>query len=204
MAIRTALATLQAKHELEDNRIPDLLEQEFQKYPKMRARYRHPGFGSNGKRDIYRGHGGREIEREAREIPEIHYGIIASSNSLENSANHRDMTLARLRKENIDPICFEMEAAGLMNSFPCLVIRGICDYADERRNDDWQRYAAATAAAFAKKFLECLDVAEVQKTQNLGELLKDITQELHQDSSYKSGNIYVSPRIEGPQLVGSA
>ncbi|KAL4893070.1 nucleoside phosphorylase domain-containing protein [Aspergillus ambiguus] len=47
-------------------------------------------------------------------------------------------------------ICFEMEAAGLMNTFPYLVIRGISDYADTHKNDDWQGYAAAAAAAYAK------------------------------------------------------
>ena len=36
-------------------------------------------------------------------------------------------------------LCFEMEAAGLMDNFPCLVIRGICDYADETKADEWQR-----------------------------------------------------------------
>jgi hypothetical protein len=46
-----------------------------------------------------------------------------------------------------------MEAAGLMNNFPCLVIRGICDYADSHKNKQWQRYAAATAAAYAKELL---------------------------------------------------
>jgi hypothetical protein len=49
--------------------------------------------------------------------------------------------------------CVEMEAAGLMNKFPCLVIRGICDYADSYKNNDWQGYAAAVAAAFAKELL---------------------------------------------------
>ncbi|KAE8139545.1 hypothetical protein BDV38DRAFT_280898 [Aspergillus pseudotamarii] len=44
-----------------------------------------------------------------------------------------------------------MEAAGLMDNFPCLVIRGICDYADSHKNKDWQEYAAATAAAYAKE-----------------------------------------------------
>jgi nucleoside phosphorylase len=47
-------------------------------------------------------------------------------------------------------LCFKMEAAGLMNSFPCLVIRGICDYADSHKNKRWQAYAVATAAAYAK------------------------------------------------------
>jgi nucleoside phosphorylase len=44
-----------------------------------------------------------------------------------------------------------MEAAGLMNSFLCLVIRVICDYADSHKNKRWQAYAAATAAACAKE-----------------------------------------------------
>jgi nucleoside phosphorylase len=46
-----------------------------------------------------------------------------------------------------------MEAAGLMDTFPCLVIRGICDYADSHKNDQWQRYAAAVAAAYVKELL---------------------------------------------------
>lgn len=46
-----------------------------------------------------------------------------------------------------------MEAAGLMDNFPCLVIRGICDYADSHKNKRWQPYAAATAAAYAKDLL---------------------------------------------------
>jgi nucleoside phosphorylase len=50
-------------------------------------------------------------------------------------------------------LCVEMEAAGLMNHFPCLVIRGICDYADSHKNKRWQGYAASTAAAYAKTIL---------------------------------------------------
>ncbi len=46
-----------------------------------------------------------------------------------------------------------MEAAGLMDNFPCLVVRGICDYADTHKNKQWQPYAAATAAAYAKELL---------------------------------------------------
>ena len=41
------------------------------------------------------------------------------------NATDRD-ALARL--DNV--ICFEMEAVGLIDDFPCLVIRGIVDYAD--------------------------------------------------------------------------
>ena len=52
-----------------------------------------------------------------------------------------------------DVLCFEMEAAGLMNHFPCLVIRGICDYSDSHKNKEWQGYAAMAAAAYAKDLL---------------------------------------------------
>jgi nucleoside phosphorylase len=53
-------------------------------------------------------------------------------------------------------LCFEMEAAGLMNTLPCLVIRGICDYCDSHKNDDWHNYAALTAAAYARELLHVL------------------------------------------------
>jgi hypothetical protein len=46
-----------------------------------------------------------------------------------------------------------MEAAGVMNEIPVGNIRGVCDYGDERKNKDWQPYAAAMAAAFAKAVL---------------------------------------------------
>ena len=59
----------------------------------------------------------------------------------------------RLAKEK-DILCFEMEAAGIMNRFPCMVIRGICDYSDSHKNKDWQGYGALTAAAYAKDLLK--------------------------------------------------
>lgn len=50
-----------------------------------------------------------------------------------------------------------------MDSFPCLVIRGICDYADSHKNRIWQPYAAATAAAYAKELLSTIPPAEVTR-----------------------------------------
>lgn len=46
-----------------------------------------------------------------------------------------------------------MEAAGTMNRIPVSVIRGVCDYGDGHKNKDWQPYAAAMAAAYAKAVL---------------------------------------------------
>ncbi len=55
-----------------------------------------------------------------------------------------------------DILCFEMEATGLLNDFSCVVIRGICDYSDSHKNDEWQGYATATAAAYAKELLQTI------------------------------------------------
>ncbi|KAL4946085.1 hypothetical protein BDV06DRAFT_209053 [Aspergillus oleicola] len=78
----------------------------------------------------------------------IFYGLIASGNKLVRSAHERD----KLGKEH-NVLCIEMEGAGIMNIFPCLIIRGICDYADSHKNKTWQHYASAVAAAYAKLLL---------------------------------------------------
>lgn len=66
-----------------------------------------------------------------------------------------------------------MEAAGIMNTFPCVVIRGICDYADSHKNDRWQGYAAATAAAYAKELLEVIPCAELQRAEKAIKILEE-------------------------------
>ncbi|KAL5362226.1 Pfs domain protein [Aspergillus floccosus] len=75
----------------------------------------------------------------------VHYGLIASGNQVLKNALARDELG---RKHGI--LCFEMEAAGVMNILSSLVIRGIRDDCDSNKNKVWQKYAAATAAAFAK------------------------------------------------------
>lgn len=99
--------------------------------------------------------------------PVIHYGTIASADIVMRHAATRD----RLRR-NYHILCFEMEAAGLMNDFPCLVILGICDYSDTHKHKLWQRYAAATAAAYAKELLGVIPPAEVIKMEAAAELVK--------------------------------
>lgn len=65
----------------------------------------------------------------------MHYGTIVSRNRVMRYGEVRDKTSANLG----GVLCFEMEAADLMNSFLCLVVRGICDYADSHKNKDWQQ-----------------------------------------------------------------
>lgn len=62
--------------------------------------------------------------------PQIHYGLIASGNKVIKHGKMRD----RLARES-GILCFEVEAAGLINQMPGLVIRGICDYCDSHKND---------------------------------------------------------------------
>jgi nucleoside phosphorylase len=97
-------------------------------------------------------------------VPNIHYGTIASGNQVMRHGKTRE----QWRRES-DVLCFEMEAAGLMNSFPCLVIRGICDYADSHKNKQWQGYAATTAASYAKELLCVIPGDQVACTQTAAE-----------------------------------
>ncbi|PLB34870.1 Pfs domain protein [Aspergillus candidus] len=100
--------------------------------------------------------------------PVIHYGMIASANRVVKNSHLRD----NLGRE-LGASCVEMEAAGLMNNFPCLVVRGICDYADSHKNKEWQRYAAATAAAYTKELLLETPVIHIDQAQTVQEILSD-------------------------------
>ncbi|KEQ59459.1 purine and uridine phosphorylase [Aureobasidium melanogenum CBS 110374] len=90
----------------------------------------------------------------------IHYGTIASGNQVIKDAQTRDRIVKDLGGQ---VLCFEMEAAGLMNDFPCLVIRGISDYCDSHKNDGWQRYAAASAAGYARELLLLIPSEDVAR-----------------------------------------
>lgn len=70
-------------------------------------------------------------------------------------------------------ICLKIEAARLINSFPYLIIRGIYDYADSHKNNHWQRYAAATAAAYTKEFLEVISGEDLEKARKAADILNN-------------------------------
>lgn len=81
--------------------------------------------------------------------PAIHFGGLASGDQVIKSAFYRDHIA---RQEDV--IGFEMEGAGLWDTIPTIVVKGVCDYADSHKGKDWQIYAAATAAACAKGMLK--------------------------------------------------
>ncbi|KAK2765812.1 pfs domain-containing protein [Colletotrichum kahawae] len=122
---------------------------------------------------------GKEIGRPQRRStdPIVHYGLIASGNSVVKDGVSRDNIVQRLGDKCI---CFEMEAAGLMDNFPCLVIRGICDYADTHKNDRWQNYSAATAAALAKELLEVIDGDDVEGASRVDEIMEKLCEDVSQ------------------------
>ncbi|PNP56211.1 hypothetical protein THARTR1_03736 [Trichoderma harzianum] len=92
----------------------------------------------------------RLLEASNELQPIVHFGLVATGDTVMRSGKDRDSIAARDKV-----IAFEMEGAGVWEMFPAvLVIKGVCDYADSHKNKTWQAYAAATAAAAAKAFLE--------------------------------------------------
>ncbi|RFU77493.1 purine and uridine phosphorylase [Trichoderma arundinaceum] len=174
-ALLIALAKLESDHELYgETKIPGFLDDMKRKWPKLNPKYFWNSFLKDPSRtpDAFsRDRVSGEIEQVENaattvalnelpmRYPDVHYGLIASGNQVIKDAVARD----RL-DENLggNVLCVEMEAAGIMNDFPCLVIRGICDYADSNKNKDWQEYAAAVAAACAKEVLSVLQVKAVE------------------------------------------
>ncbi|KAL2809398.1 nucleoside phosphorylase domain-containing protein [Aspergillus granulosus] len=168
------VSALQGKHEIMGSEIPRLLVSMWEKYPAMARPRQGPGYvyqGAEndrlfqadyehviGSKDCRTCDAEKQIKRAERldHDPYIFYGTIASGNKVIKDPRERDLLIGCL--------CAETEAAGLMNDFPCLIIRGICDYCDSHNNEKWQRYAAATAAAYTKELLSIIDVADVMST----------------------------------------
>ncbi|KHO11798.1 hypothetical protein MAA_10742 [Metarhizium robertsii ARSEF 23] len=120
----------------------------------------------------------RLVHREPRDTndPVIHYGIIGSGpQDIWNSS-----TRERFRREQ-GILCLETMAYGLMPDVPCLVIRGICHYSDSHRNERWQRYAAATAAAYAKELLQIIPAGKVAPAEEELGIMKQKQQRKERD-----------------------
>jgi nucleoside phosphorylase len=168
----TALSRLETDNEMYGSKIPRYLEELVQRHPRLKAKYSrseslkdvlfkadYPHSKTAGIDDEARSESCQSCDkskvvqrppRDTGDMPVVHYGLIASGNQVIKDAVHRSMLNSDLGGQ---VLCVEMEAAGLMNSFPCVVVRGICDYADSHKNKDWQEYAAAVAAALAKELL---------------------------------------------------
>lgn len=102
-------------------------------------------------------------EDDGYEYPNVFHGTIGSASKVPKNAAFRDETYDMVKQQcQAKVLCFEMEGAGVVNKIPCLVIRGISNYCDAIKTDEWQNFAAATAAAYAKDLLLRLPPATVE------------------------------------------
>ncbi|PKY09243.1 purine and uridine phosphorylase [Aspergillus campestris IBT 28561] len=136
---------------------PEPLQSYLKAISDLRPEYGHPGMEDN---KFLQGNGLPVVDEShtseltnsqrinARDHPKIHYGLIASGDLVIKNAEFRDRLSQRY-----NVLCVEMEAAGIANVASCLVIRGICDYADSSKSKVWQEYASAAAASYAKLLL---------------------------------------------------
>lgn len=183
----SAISRVQSEYELEGSKIPHYLNEMALKHPSLksnylksesfqdvlfRADYNHNTAASNPT-DPYSLESCRAcdkamiVQRKPRDML-VHYGLIASGNTVIKNAAFRD----GLRRElGSNLLCVEMEAAGLMDNFPCLVIRGICDYADSHKHKVWQEHAAAVAAAYAKELLGYIQPSEIASERTAKNML---------------------------------
>ncbi|KAF3229698.1 hypothetical protein TWF106_000148 [Orbilia oligospora] len=132
----SVIQSLQSKHDTQGRKtmIPTYLGDLKANHPNLEAKYTSIGDPKKAK---------------------VHYGLIASGNQVVKNEKLRDSIAKRLSDK---VLCIEMEAAGLVG-IPAIVIRGICDYADSNKNDEWQEYAAAVAAACTKELLGLIEPA---------------------------------------------
>ncbi|KAK1594591.1 phosphorylase superfamily protein [Colletotrichum navitas] len=91
----------------------------------------------------------------------IHIGRVGSGDTVMKSGEHRD-NVAKAH----GLIAFEMEGAGVWDEIPCIVVKGVCDYADSHKNKNWQDFAAAIAAATTRTLLERYPTRETPQTDD--------------------------------------
>jgi nucleoside phosphorylase len=87
------------------------------------------------------------------QAPVIFIGRIGSGDTVIKSGQHRDEIAQRHQF-----IAFEMGGAGAWEQVPCIVVKGICDYADSHKNKARQDFAAATAASVMRAVLDRYNV----------------------------------------------
>ncbi|KAL5089361.1 hypothetical protein Trisim1_005646 [Trichoderma cf. simile WF8] len=86
---------------------------------------------------------------EEFQTPSIFIGRFGSSDRVVKSGKHRDEIA-----KHYGVLAFETEAAGVWDELPCIIVKGISNYADGHGNKHWQDFAAAVAACVAKALVE--------------------------------------------------
>jgi nucleoside phosphorylase len=131
------------------------------------------------------------VERQPRQESErtqVWYGRVGSGDKLVENARKREEL-----RDRFDLIGLEMEAAGTMNTIPVAVIRGACGYGDAQKNEEWQPYAAAMAAAYTKGVLYTItpkNTGDRSAAHKSMKIKKSPVVQVRQGCSTFSGNNY--------------
>ncbi|EHK48634.1 hypothetical protein TRIATDRAFT_173359, partial [Trichoderma atroviride IMI 206040] len=175
-----ALKKIKTEYELSGSRIPEYLERLKRDSPALASRYLKSDSLQDLLFDADYGHVTPDfanlsfipreendcrfcdktmtVKRKPREM-RVHYGLIASADREIKSAPLRDRLC---RNFGGKVLCIDMDIARIKilfpSHYPCLVVRGICDYADSHKNMEWRDHAAIMAAAYAKDLLHEQDL----------------------------------------------
>ncbi|THV70755.1 hypothetical protein D6D28_04931 [Aureobasidium pullulans] len=214
-----AVSGLRARYKLEGHRLKENIEALLVERPMLRKKFRRPSRetdrlynshivhpqGEKGDcKELCGNEATHVVQRyergEYEDDPAIHYGTIASGNRMIKDAKIRDA----LAKEH-EVLCFDIEAAGVMNVMPCLVVRGICNYADTHSGHEWQGYAALTAAAYAKDVLNMMIPSKLLLETQLATTWS--LQRLHKDVQIDKADKdvilnWLTPIDNGPEQAG--
>ncbi|KAH7304549.1 hypothetical protein B0I35DRAFT_149874 [Stachybotrys elegans] len=167
-----ALAKVVSDHEMDQSTFQDHQQRLLQS--KHRRKFMHPGLHRD---QLFRAtyqHNGQYnnkcvscdavelVDRPTRSEEDsnmfiFHRGRIATGNAVIQDGIRRD----QIRDQCSGALCVEMEAAGVDAGRPCLVIRGISDYADSHKSDAWRSFAAGNAAVFARELLSKIPPSKI-------------------------------------------
>jgi hypothetical protein len=196
----TVLSSLQSEHDQHGSKAEELLKQAAACYPNFQpklvapsgggdadigtdylyqASYVHIGCGGNGcdscDAGVLVGRPGRPFMGST-----LYFGVIA--------LGEREIacgTTCNQARAELGVLCFEREAAGLMDNLPCLVVRGISDYADTHKSLSWRGYAAVPAAVSAKELLQIMPPRNVEQSPTILGLMNDGKIDVMKDVLFK-------------------
>lgn len=182
--LRMAMATLDGLYTAYGSHLKNNIAKTLEKQPHLQNEYSRPSEDRDGLFTPEYNHRGSTcscsqlcddeqtslVLRQPRAKPKddlaVHYGLIASADQPMRDSRVRDKLAA---EESV--LCFETGAAGLLQHFPCLVIRGISSYSDSHNNQEWQGYAAMAAAAYAKDLLLHISPQKVEVERKINDVL---------------------------------
>ena len=117
------------------------------------------------------------------EIPQVFFGVIASGEKvIADEARASELKQLHSKIFAIDTESYGVgdAAARATNRPRFIAIRGISDYADNNKNDDWQEYATDSAAAFTVAFLRSGAIPLSVVTQSLHQTGRTLVAIRHQ------------------------